>query len=431
MNKNFTMFFLKIILISIVLFGNLHLGTITLFHFSILVSIPFILFNKNFRFSFDEISKVLLFYFISILFSYLVNLRYYNSVSKIYLDNTNESPSYLYIKIFISGVFLILCNIYAFQLGLWLSRSRNNCILLCNFLFFLFSLNATVDVFNWLYTTGGVIGRYNFNPPLTGSPGTSITFSSLGFLLGIAKYEGKFFKYRFFTIILLTILLLSIIITLTRLSQVAFAVMLLLYFFQFKKIISVRNILVLFLFAILVLVILFLFSSSDSFSIYGTVDSAESIDLAVRLSLIQSSFDLFLSHPITGVGYGMFPGQNTTPVFFNSKQTFPSSPHNGLLSILSEQGIVGLVFIIIIIWKIIRELKKSIKFFKNDLINKYLTSIYSSQVVYITLFLFSNFNLFGPPTESFSNYFSFISWLLIGAVLGLKNQRINHLYVSN
>ena len=68
----------------------------------------------------------------------------------------------------------------------------------------------------------------------------------------------------------------------------------------------------------------------------GTLDHSS----AARLELWKSSIDLFSKNPITGVGFNVFS--------FLEYQN--NDPHNIYLKILAEQGIVGLIILLLIFW---------------------------------------------------------------------------------
>lgn len=415
---------LNIILLNIfcvILFGNIHFGILTFFHISLIASASsFFIFRGSLQIRLDEITKSLFIFLFFIGLSYVLNVVYYAKVSEVYYANTGESPSHLYIKIAFSGFFIILSSILAYQWGLWISNSFLYVKFFCLILFYLCLVNAFVDVGNWFWTTGGVIGRYNFDPILSGSPGSSITLSSIGIIIGVAKYEAEKANRQILNLIFISVLLLSILIVVTRLSQVGVVIMFLVYLKISRAKISIRVFSFFLILSFIVFILLYMFSGAGSFEIYGTVNSLDSTDLAVRFSLIQSSIDIFLSHTFIGVGYGMFPGHNINPVVFNSIPVYPSSAHNGLASILAEQGLTGLFLISLITYNVIAHMRKSLNKNRSHPAIKYLAAISAPIFVLISFFFLSNFILFGPPSESSSIYFSFISWIAIGVVVGFK-----------
>jgi O-antigen ligase len=169
------------------------------------------------------------------------------------------------------------------------------------------------------------------------------------------------------------------------------------------------------------IIFLWIFLNTDSFSSYLDINSTESTDVAVRLLMLTSSYDIFLNHRFFGIGYGMFVGHNTVPVFnTGTVPIYLSSPHNGIAAILVEFGIIGLVIFLYISGVVIKTMNEKLKKIKDQQIYRYCTSIYVVQVVLMFSVFISNSNLFGPPSEISYLYISFISWFMIGSVVGVK-----------
>ncbi len=83
--------------------------------------------------------------------------------------------------------------------------------------------------------------------------------------------------------------------------------------------------------------------------------------LAVRLSYWQGCLDLFAGHPLAGVGPGQFPTRY--PQFKSIEgPDIPSHPHNWLLTMAAEWGVLGVAGLAIALgaagWRIIRSLSE-------------------------------------------------------------------------
>ena len=422
--------FAVLLFICSILLVKFQIGSFSFFHIWIVFILLLLVFvpnkstNQRF-FQLDPISLSIIFFLIIAVVSYVINVSNADLVSKTYSSNSLESPSFLYSKIAFNGIFFIVSALVAYQLGKTISTSKKTFLKIYNIVIGLCLLNAFVNVIAWLITTGGVIGRYNFEPPITFSPGVSIQYSSIGFLLGLAALTAVKVSHKRKVLVLgLAILLLSILIILTRQSQVSFLVMCIWYYFKTHKI-SLKAIFITIpvLFSAL-LIVLFILYSQGMFDSYGIIESEDSVDVAVRLLMLSSSYDIFLAHPFFGVGYGMFVGHNTVPIIITGVPMYLASPHNGIASILCELGIFGIVALIIMIFIVIKNMKISLHKAQDPIIFKYCCAIYIIQVIFILSVVISNSNLFGPPAELPYLYISFISWFMIGSVIGVSKTNL-------
>lgn len=369
----------------------------------------------------DTIFLSLSFFVFIVIISYIINIPNATLVSKTFSSNSGESPSFLYLKIMLNGVIFCISAILAYLLGRTISLSKVNFFKLYQLLFGFCLLNGFVNVVAWIITTGGSIGRYNFEPPITFSPGISILYSSIGFLIGLsilARIE-KAFKRKLF-IVALSILLLSVLIIQTRQSQLSFVIMCMLYFFKTHKF-SVKTFFWLvpsfIIFSILILII---FKSSSALESYGDIDSTDSVDVAIRLLMLNSAYEIFLAHPVFGIGYGMFVGHNTIPIIITGVPVYLASPHNGIAAILCELGLAGIITLFVITFFIIKKLNKALKLVKDPILKKYCISVYVIQVVLLISVFLSNSSIFGPPAEISYLYISFLSFFMIGSVIGIS-----------
>lgn len=417
--------FILLMLSSCVLLLRVHIGSYTPFHFLFFCFVLLVCFFPKatyFKelFKADSITICLLLFICVVVLSYVFNMREANLIAETYGANTGEHPSNLYMKMALNGLIYVSVVFFAYRLGKSFCYDEDNLKKICKSIFFLCAVNAAVNVVAWLFITKGVIGRYNFDPPLTFSPGVSIQYSMLGFLMGLPMIAGQKnrLKLRLLYIIEGT-LLLSILIILTRQSQLSFVIMCGLYACMTIKL-TLKKIFIVIPAVLMVLVFggiaLFAFGAFDS---YTTINSTESTDVAIRVLMINSAYDLFLSHPIFGIGYGMFVGHNNIPIVITGVPTYLASPHNGIAAIFCELGSLGIVTYFVLIIVLIKKMNKARKFIHNDNIRKYATSIFVFQLTLTLTFFISNSHLFGPPSEAPYLCMSFICWLLIGALIGI------------
>jgi O-antigen ligase len=80
--------------------------------------------------------------------------------------------------------------------------------------------------------------------------------------------------------------------------------------------------------------------------------------LAVRLALWNDAWRLFLSDPLVGVGWGQYALARTTMTAPTLVELNAMHPHNLLLALLSESGLVGTILVVIPValwgWKLFR-----------------------------------------------------------------------------
>lgn len=419
-----SLFFAAILLVRI------QFGSYSFFHLG-LVSVLFllVLFPKQGAFkSFFKLDQLLIYqliFFLVVLISFLLNIPNVDSVSSTYSTNTGETPSFLYWKIMLNGLIFVLSSIVAYLLGRTVCTSKERFIKIYKFVIALCLINASVNVLAWLIFTGGSIGRYNFVPPITFSPGVSIQYSSIGFLLGLAALSAIQLKNkRKLMVFALAILFFSILIILTRQSQVSFVIMCIWYFCKTTNM-SIKKMLWAVPLVIIGLIggiaVLFLTGAFDS---YGGIDSTESVDVAIRILMLNSAYEIFMNNPIFGIGFGMFVGHNTTPIVITGVPIYLASPHNGVASILCELGLAGVITVFFMTLAVIRKMGQAIKQVQDQTLYKYCCAIYVVQVVFLLSIFISNSNLYGPPSEVPYLYLSFISWFMIGSVIGIKNAKL-------
>lgn len=79
----------------------------------------------------------------------------------------------------------------------------------------------------------------------------------------------------------------------------------------------------------------------------GSVSPRESYDLAAgegaRETMATAGIAMFATNPVFGVGFGMF--QFISPSYISGKATDTTYSHDQYLSVLAEQGIVGVLIV--------------------------------------------------------------------------------------
>lgn len=380
-----------------------------------------ITFNKNAHikllFIKDHIKSILSIVLFFTIMTYIIKSGNIESIKQIYYNNSGEKPDYLYFKIALNGVFLILTALLAFSIGLLYKGDEMAIRKIIIFIVNLITFNAFINVITWLIQTGGVIGRYNFSPPIIPSFGVNIQWSIIGFILQLSNVKNnRKFDY---TSMKLIILFLSILIIQSRQNQLLFVIILFYYLYLISKNASKLKVAA---FALIVIISTIYFASSifsvDTIALYQNSFDSQGDDILTRKAVFFSALNMFKDNILTGIGYGMFAGYNTTLVYNTSVEHILYSPHNGFMAILSEMGLIGMAINLVLAFKIIKRLKIINR--NNYLYNKgnnYVVAIYVFIFVNVFSSLVSNYFLFPPPSE-FSYYgIAFVSWLLIGIVL--------------
>ena len=274
-------------------------------------------------------------------------------------------------------------------------------------------VNALLTNIQWFSSTGGVFGRYNYVPFITDSQGLQLYLMIITVFFAIVlKFQSNNFSKLKTTIINISIIiaLFNMITIQVREGWLIFLLSLVIsnYIYSGNK---VRNLIIsLFILSIL---IYYVFNQLDLITdIINDGESSES--LLVRFMMIERSIDLFLANPIFGIGYGNFPLYITLDFMMSGGELkFISSPHNGLILIACELGIIGII---------------AVFYFCYSILYKFFISIYSKQnhnfKLFYTIFfcffllisldqLISN-SLFLPvATERSSFQFSVLFWMII------------------
>lgn len=158
---------------------------------------------------------------------------------------------------------------------------------------------------------------------------------------------------------------------------------------------------------------------------YQTMLDPQGDDLLVRYNIFISALNIFKDNMLIGVGYGMFGGYNTTTVAVTSANVYLASPHNGIIAIITEMGIIGLFINLLLAFNIIKRMNylKKQEYPNYQSRGKYIIAIFSFISVNLIAALISNYFLF-PPASEYSYYgIASISWLLIGIVFSTKYER--------
>ena len=131
-----------------------------------------------------------------------------------------------------------------------------------------------------------------------------------------------------------------------------------------------------------------------------------------RLLMWQSSINMFIEHPLFGIGIGNFQDQYMSYYRSSLSRETPVHPHNNFLFILSESGIVGgisyLLFFIYLYYNTIKT------YFKNK---NTISLAYLSCILAYTINTFTDCVFCGNGLEKLT----YIFWFFTGVYLVLNN----------
>lgn len=430
-DRSFFIIFIKTVLVLLIFFCTYRIAGIPTTHFITIIIALFFLTRKNNSqelrslFIVDKINRYQFLILILIIFTYLIKLGNIEIIDSNYLMMTGSKTNYLYLKMAINGILSVLIYIFAYNMGRSFNGNYDKMRSVIIFIVLICTINGLANIIEWIITTGGVLARYNFTPPLIPSQGTSIGFSILGFMLALGIFDSKKSKEKLFFYLSLPILLLSIIIIISRQPQVTFLIKIVLFLFILRKRgLSKSRIKYIFGGAILMLLIYqFLNSTNDVTGNYTDLTTEGSTDIAARVGPILSAYELFLNNITTGIGYGMFGVYNTTPVIISEEVIYLASAHNGLAGIASEMGVIGIIINLILLFTINRKLQTILLYLKrnNSRSFRFTASVFSIIIVNTILLFVSNYFLFPPPSEFDYISGSFVYWLLLGMALSFAS----------
>ncbi len=199
-------------------------------------------------------------------------------------------------------------------------------------------------------------------------------FYGLSALLGIESYfYEKRRTIRYFYLISLVFIAISLFLTGTRGALVSLVAGLLFYFFFFAPLSIMKKGFILLLLLIGVVGIITL--GHKGIAKYRILAIAV-IDASVYLRLVmwKEAFKVFIENPITGIGTGGFSVNLGQFLLGNY-------PHNIIIEILAELGLIGLILFIGFLWGVIKNIIFLVKH-SDDSKTKRITGLCLSLIVY-------------------------------------------------
>jgi O-antigen ligase len=352
-------------------------------------------------------------------------LSYVDNLKIVIVDN------FMMIKTIVHVILTIFVLAGAFTCGFSLFKGEQDLLLVSWVLFFAFFLIALQTDVAWIIETGGVISRYNFEPPSGLGQGDTSKVCILGLLFAFFIYiktqkpaQKIFIVFSFFVIGLSIITIQSRAGYLTAIVQF-FA---LLYFINKNKKdsinFSLKAVIIFFALAFLGFIFYAIFYTNLSQSL-GEMTDVENSQSINRLLAIMDAIRMFTENPFFGVGWGHFVLHTQIVMTVSGIGHVVNSPHNGLAQLLGETGAIGTILALVISYLIL----KKIWIIKQNVIQSdskiFLGLIFFILLmIIVTSFAVSSY-LFPPPVQRESVRPSFYYWFLIGYSLSfMKNYQI-------
>ena len=299
------------------------------------------------------------------------------------------------------------------------------------------AINASLALVSWLTETGGVLGRYNFVPPLEGSQGIHVSFMIITVLLGIALLRSDFHTSVRTTGILLTcvvLAMLSLVTVMVREGWIIFFTTLAMtsFFYMTFKGSFVSKIAPVLLVLVVGGVLIYLLIGENFLADILFLDDGHMGDsAAIRSLMIDRGLEIAKNSPFVGIGYGMYATQGTQLIYFvaGGEPATASSPHNGLITLAAETGVAGVLCIALLSFRVLSELRQKLRNSGSSLERAVASVVFSYLLVMVFDQLVSNSILIPPPAERNVAQLSFLIWVLIASVM--CNSRVDFNYATD
>jgi hypothetical protein len=295
------------------------------------------------------------------------------------------------------------------------------------------SVNAVVTLGTWLTTTGGVFERYNYLPPLEESQGIHLDRMALVFVLAFAVWRTGACTRRQRLGLLIAMLLcgLSIATVMVRMGWVTFALTLaLLLVFSSSTLSSKQRVGTMAAFALIVTTGLWFLTTqaSGAVAVFREIleppsYSSSEGDVLMRVKLAAHGWAIFRDHSLAGVGYGRYTAYSTEPVLVSGRWTFVSSPHNGLIAVAAETGVLGLGCFFWLCATLVGICRRARHLAGDQLTRCFANTVLSVLIITLLTQGIANSSILPVPVERGITQNSFVLWFLFGMAAAVGNGR--------
>lgn len=135
---------------------------------------------------------------------------------------------------------------------------------------------------------------------------------------------------------------------------------------------------------------------------------------------IISAYKIFKKNIFFGSGVKTYRYKCKDPDVYVNKMSCTTHPHNSVIQILTETGLVGFIFYVLILIILVKELVKILKLkFKKGFVFNY---FHLAQISFLLGF-FQTFMIILPSGSIFNNWISIVYFLPVGFYLAYKNNK--------
>lgn len=376
---------------------------------------PMVLYGKS-NINFGLVERLMLLFIGWVLLGYIVK---YDSLSgnMSFLQYGGLKTEMLELKLYASGLLSLIICFGAYVIGRNLFHSKSDFRRIIWIILIASTISSYFVVITWYQQTQVHIGRYNFIPPgdlgYGGLAGIGLTGVLLAMaLLHIYRRDNK----KILIVLLLLINITSVLVLGVRAIYGYAVFKVILLSILLKPIIkksywSTTGIVSLFIIGIVYKVI-----NSNPDILYAITDlfQSNSYEIDNKISMINTAWTIFYDNPIFGVGLGFYSVFNKIPFYVSGIERFVASPHNGVLQLISETGLVGFLIAICITILIVKQTYKTYKI----LLTPYLKIVAGFiLVLVVTGFIgqiVQSSGFFPPSAQRDTLRLSFYLWFLAG-----------------
>jgi O-antigen ligase len=377
--------------------------------------------SRQFTTRFDSIETSLLLLMMLVVIAYFVN---FGSEPTDLLRSLFLSSEFVYerftIYAFLTLLFLLL--IYRTSSSQWdvdtvIVRFVTVVLLSC-------AMNAVVTIFTWYLETGAEFGRYNFLPPLDQSQGQHnlrmIFMIMFSLSVGLVAYSGKFKK-----LLLLIFVLVALFSVLTVLARQTWGMLIgalsVYAFLSWKSYSNSQKLLVIIAVPMLVVSLVGIIPE-DVFRSFSVLIDIFSDDIVGRQMLVENGIDIALEHFLFGVGYGHYAAYSAVPVLVNGVEKFVVTPHNGIVLIFAEFGIIGFLIFVFVCAKALANSSACISEATTKIQLEFSKVAFSILFVLVFSQLVSDSNILPLPVDRGSSQIGILVWIMIGLSAAVRKR---------
>jgi O-antigen ligase len=357
------------------------------------------------------------------------------SRQRLFLEERGFDTAFLFERLSVYGVMTLLLLAGVFHLVSRRFTSPGDMRRVVGVIVASGTVNAIVTLGFWFVTTGGAFDRYNYLPPLEESQGLHLDRMVLVFVLAFAVWTTSACtrRQRFGLLVAMLLCGASMATVMVRMGWVAFALTLvLLVAFSSTTLSSRRRAGAAAIFALILATAVWFVQTqaTGSLALFREIleparYSRSEGDVVMRIKLVMHGLAIFSDHTLVGVGYGHYAAYSTEPVFVAGEWKFVSSPHNGLITVAAETGVLGLGCFAWLCVALVGICRRARHLAGDKLARCFANAVLSVLTVALFTQVIANTSILPVPVERGVTQNSFVLWFLFGMAAAVVNGRTN------